>query len=137
VNLDKFLIAVGLAFSFSGVMAQNYPARPIRMIAPLPAASGADIIARMLGEKMTDILGKPVIADKRSGASGIIGAELAAKSVPDGYTLILCNVATHAINVNVVRNLSYHPGGQEIQTTFFTIRNYVAGQASGQSRGVR
>lgn len=90
-------------------IAQDYPNRPIRFISPFPAGSGVDIAARIIGQEMTERWGKPVVVDNRSGASGIIGAEIAARSTPDGYTLIMGNVSTHAININVMKKLPYHP----------------------------
>ena len=79
-------------------LAQPYPARPIRLIIPLPPGGGADFIGRVIGLKLSDQLGHSVIADNRGGASGAIAGEIAARAPPDGYTLFLAYAASHGIN---------------------------------------
>ena len=81
----------------SGVAAQQYPARPLRIIVPFAAAGGSDVIARLVGQKLADSLGQPVIVDNRPGAGANIGIGIAAKSLADGYTLL---VASSAFTVN-------------------------------------
>jgi len=70
-------------------MAQPYPAKPVRFIVPFAPSGGTDLLARAIGVRLTDVLGQPVVVDNRGGAGGAIGADLAAKAVPDGYTLVL------------------------------------------------
>src|SRR5258708_9715796 len=106
--LHMFLFAA-VALLCVDAAANDYPNRPIRFIAPFPAGSGVDIAARMIGQELTERWHKSVVVDNRAGASGIIGAEIAAESPPDGYTLIMGNVSTHAININVMKKLPYHP----------------------------
>src|SRR5262245_16197303 len=91
------------------VRGQQYPAKVIRIIVPLAPGGGNDTIARMIGQKIQGPLGQTVVIDNRTGAGGQIGAELAAKSPPDGYTLLLGNVATQAIIPNVQPNVAYSP----------------------------
>ena len=86
--------------------AQNYPGRPIRFIVPFAPGGTNDIVARMVGVKLAEAWGQPVVIDNRGGAGGVIGADLAAKSVPDGYTLLMANV-NFATNPGLVRNLPY------------------------------
>jgi tripartite-type tricarboxylate transporter receptor subunit TctC len=100
------LLFVGAASSAPG---QDYPSRPVRLIAPFPAGGGVDIVARQLAQKLSEKWGQQVVVDNRSGATGIIGTELAARSNPDGYTVIMGNVATHAVNVSLYKKLPYHP----------------------------
>src|SRR5262249_8730076 len=88
----------GAALAQSRADAQSYPARPIRIIVPTTAGSGMDTVARMIGQRFTEAWGQQVIVDDRPGASGIIGHEIAAKAVPDGYTLILATAAGVVIN---------------------------------------
>lgn len=88
------------------VWAQAYPAKVVRMIVPYSAGSGADTIGRIIAGGLGEAWGHQVIVDNRAGASGNIGAELAARAPADGYTLLLVNVA-HAANVSMYRNLSY------------------------------
>lgn len=89
--------------------AQDYPAKPIRLIVPFPPGGGNDTIARLMGQKLAPVLGQQVLVDNRPGAGGTIGAELAARSPPDGYTLFLAGVASHAINPNLRKQLPYDP----------------------------
>lgn len=85
-----------------------YPARPIRLLIPLPPGGGADFIGRVVGQQLSDQLGRAVIADNRGGASGAIAGELAARAAPDGYTLFLAYAASHGINP-AMGKLPYDP----------------------------
>ena len=87
-------------------VAQTYPSKVIRLVLPFSAGSGSDTIGRILGSAMSEGLGQQVIADNRAGAAGNIGAEIAARAAPDGYTLMLANIG-HAANVTLYRNLGY------------------------------
>jgi len=91
------------------VFAQSYPVKPIRFIVPFPPGGGNDTLARLIGQKLTAATGQQVIIDNRPGAGGAIGAEVAAKSAPDGYTIFLAGVATHGINPNLRKKLPYDP----------------------------
>jgi tripartite-type tricarboxylate transporter receptor subunit TctC len=103
--MPRIAIVVLLALSFSAE-AQTYPAKPIRIVVPFAPGGGADIIARILGQKMTESWGQQVVVDNRAGASGNIGAELVAKSAPDGYTLLMASSAL-AINPSVYKSVPY------------------------------
>ena len=87
----------------------DYPVRPVRMIAPFPPAGPTDVLARAISVKLTEYWGQQVVVDNRPGAGGNIGTELAARSAPDGYTLVMGTIATHAINESVYPNLPYSP----------------------------
>lgn len=87
---------------------ENYPTKSVRMIAPFSAGGGADALARILAKKLSEIFGHQVPVDNRGGASGIIGTEILAKSVPDGYTVGFV-MAAHAINPSIRKKLPYHP----------------------------
>jgi tripartite-type tricarboxylate transporter receptor subunit TctC len=97
-------IAISTAFGFlmvaQNAVAQNYPARPIRIIALSSPGSGPDIVGRLIGQKLTEAWGQQVIVDTRPGASGIIGAEIASKAAPDGHTLVI--VTSQAVIVSVM-----------------------------------
>lgn len=99
----------GWAQSASTSSGQAYPAKPIRLIVPLAAGGGNDTIARMIGQKISGPLGQQVVIDNRPGAGGLIGADIAAKSPPDGYTLLLGGVAVMAIIPNVQKKVPYDP----------------------------
>lgn len=98
--------AVLAAGVMGGAQAQTYPTKPIRMIVTFPAGSGADIVARAVGQKMSESLGQQVVIDNRAGAGGIIGSDTAAKASPDGYTIVMVSAA-HTINASMYRKLPY------------------------------
>ena len=87
--------------------AQAYPGKPIRVIVPFPAGGGTDYVARAVGRQLGAALGQPVVVDNRAGASGIIGAEAAARSAPDGYTALVADAGTLAINPGLYRKLPF------------------------------
>jgi tripartite-type tricarboxylate transporter receptor subunit TctC len=89
--------------------AQDYPARTIRIVIPFPPGGTSDILARTLGQKLTEEWGQQVIAENRPGAAGNIASEYVAKSKPDGYTLYINTVGTHAINPAIYPNLPFDP----------------------------
>ena len=91
------VFAIALLSAATSLFAQNYPARPIRLVVPFPPGGGADNVARPVAQKLSDALGQQVVVDNRGGASAIIGAAIVANSKPDGYTLLL-NALTHAVN---------------------------------------
>jgi len=102
--------ALALAAVAPGLtQAADYPSKPLRFIVPYPPGGPLDTMARLLAEKVRDSLGQPVIVENRAGAGGNIGADLAAKANPDGYTLVMGAVATHAINPFLFANLPYDP----------------------------
>ena len=92
----------------SPAQAQNYPSKPIRIIVAYTPAGTTDILARAIGQKMSESWGQPVIVENRPGAAGNIGTELAAKATPDGHTLIMGTAGTHGINVSLYRKLNWH-----------------------------
>jgi tripartite-type tricarboxylate transporter receptor subunit TctC len=98
----------GLIVAAGAVCAQEYPVKSIRMIVPFPAGGGSDTIARVLAQRLSGALGQSVVTDNRAGASGNIAAELAAKSVADGYTLLFGN-SSLSISPAVFRKLAYDP----------------------------
>ena len=95
--------------SFAQNAAHAYPDRPIRIIVTFPPGGPTDIIARAVGQKLSEAWGQPVVVDNRAGAGGNIGTELAAKSAPDGYTLLLSNFGPLAISPFVYSKLPYDP----------------------------
>jgi tripartite-type tricarboxylate transporter receptor subunit TctC len=91
----------------AAAFAQAYPTKPVRIVVPFPPAGAADLLTRALGKKLTETWGQPVIADNRPGAGGNIGAEATAKSAPDGYTLLMGAVTTHAVSMSLYTKLGY------------------------------
>jgi len=102
-RLTALLLALGIA---AGAAAQDYPGKPIRMIVPYPPAGGTDIVARIVNEPLGTLLGQPIIVDNKGGAAGNLGTELAAKSPPDGYT-VLFTLSSHTINPKLYGKLPF------------------------------
>lgn len=98
--------ALAMAFLAVSTFAQNYPTRPVRMIVPFAPGGGTDISARVLAQGLTQVLGQTVVVDNRPGAGSTLGTDLAAKSIPDGYTLLLGNISL-AFNAALYRKLPY------------------------------
>jgi len=88
-------------------VAQTYPSKPIRFVAPFPPGGPADILSRIIGQHIAESWGQQVVIDNRAGAGGNIGSEIVAKAPPDGYTLLLGFVGTHAINASLYRTMPY------------------------------
>lgn len=103
------LFLIGLAASASCAIAQSFPDKPIRLIVPFPPGGPTDIVARPLAQLLGESLRQPVVVENRGGAGGSLGADLVAKAPPDGYTLILGTVGTHAINAALYRKLPHDP----------------------------
>jgi tripartite-type tricarboxylate transporter receptor subunit TctC len=102
-------LAATAAIMTSAQAQDAWPTKPIRLIAPFPPASTADVIGRVLGQKMQQRLGQPVVGDNRVGASGNIGADAIAKAAPDGYTIGIVTSSTHAVAVSLSSKLPYDP----------------------------
>jgi len=100
------LIAVAACLAVLPAVAQTYPSRTVRLIAPFAPGGATDVLARLVAQKLNDRWHQSVIVDNRPGAGGNIGAELAARAAPDGYTLVVAG-APHAINMTLYRKLTY------------------------------
>src|SRR5262245_41869716 len=106
------LVAAILAASAGATSAQeqtSYPSRPIHLIVPFPAGGPSDIVARLIGQKMTEDWGQPVVIENRPGANTLIGAQAAAKAAPDGYTLFMAIDSTLVMNQYLYKSLPYDP----------------------------
>ena len=101
-----FLFCAGCLMISIGASAAEFPQRPVRIVVPIGPGSSMDIIARVLGQKLNEVWGQPVIVDNRAGAGGNIGAETVAKAAPDGYTLLFAS-SSFAISPSVYRKMPY------------------------------
>lgn len=109
-SLLRFAILVFVGMTFCGpAAAQQYPARPIRMIIGFPPGGGTDIIGRIVGQRLSEVLGQQILPDNRGGASGQIAAELTAKAPPDGYTVMMAHIAAISILPTLISKLPYDP----------------------------
>ncbi len=103
------LAALAAALIAPGAQAQPYPNKPIRMIVGFPPGGGTDVVARVIGQKLSEWYGQTVVVENRAGATGTIGADVLAKSPPDGYTLMMGHANSHAIAPNLMSKLPYDP----------------------------
>jgi tripartite-type tricarboxylate transporter receptor subunit TctC len=111
-------------FEAGGALAQAYPSKPIRLIAPSSPGSGVDFVSRIVAQPLSDELGQQVVVDNRAGAGGNIGAETAAKAVPNGYTLIMAT-PSQLINAILYKNLSRDLLGEFAPVTLATSGQFV------------
>ena len=102
----RMLLLAGVC---AGALAQEWPSKPIRFIAPNLPGGPTDILARLIGQRLAESLGQPVVIENRAGAAGNIGTEAAAKAPPDGYTLVTGNNATFGANVSLYKRLGFDP----------------------------
>jgi tripartite-type tricarboxylate transporter receptor subunit TctC len=113
--LSGRLISVGsavavLALACGGANAQDrYPSKPVRMVVSFSAGGPTDTVARVMSARMAELLGQQFVVENRVGAGGNIGADMVAKSPPDGYTLLMATVSTHAINPGLYKKMPYDP----------------------------
>ncbi|MBY0268951.1 MAG: tripartite tricarboxylate transporter substrate binding protein [Burkholderiales bacterium] len=118
--------------------ADVYPVRPIRMIVAYPPGGGTDQVGRVMADQLTQQLGQNVVVDNRGGATGNIGTELAARAVPDGYTLLMGNVAPNAVNVSLFKKLGFDPVGDFSPVSLVAITpNILVAHPSLQVKTVR
>jgi len=104
-RISAAFVAIAIA---APALAQSYPAKPLRMIAPFTAGGPTDILARIVGQKLTESWGQQVVIENRTGASGTIGSEVVAKSPPDGYT-VLMSASVHVIAPSLLSKVPYDP----------------------------
>lgn len=104
----KTVVALVLWVSLSA-FAQPFPSKPVRLIVPFPPGGAVDYYARALQNRLQETLGQPILIENRSGAGGMVGADLVVKAAPDGYTLLVGNIASLAMNVGLYSKMTYDP----------------------------
>ena len=106
-------VVVSVAFGMNLVtlpaLSQTYPGKPVRVVVGFAAGGNVDIPARIVSAKLSEMWATPVVVDNRPGAGGNIAAEFVAKAAPDGYTLLMCNAASHGINPSIYGKIPFDP----------------------------
>jgi len=102
-------LTLGASLAAPAAVAQPYPTKPVRLIVPFPPGGGNDILARAVGQRLSERLGQQVVVDNRGGAGGLVGATLAATALPDGYTLFLASLGNLAVNPALHEKPPYDP----------------------------
>ncbi|MET0669662.1 MAG: tripartite tricarboxylate transporter substrate-binding protein, partial [Xanthobacteraceae bacterium] len=107
--MRRFGFALALVLiTATSALAQSYPNRPVRLVVPFPAGGGVDTMARIVGTKLSERIGQPVLVEHRPGAGGTLGADAVAKAAPDGYTVLL-TVNALAISASLYKTLPFDP----------------------------
>src|SRR4051794_18099342 len=106
-NIALAFACAAPVFALAQTDAGRYPSRAIRVVVPLAPGGPADLVARTVGQKLTESWGQQVVIDNRGGANGVVGCEIVAKSAPDGYTLVMGTTGTHGINASLYPKLPY------------------------------
>ncbi|HEY9447284.1 MAG TPA: tripartite tricarboxylate transporter substrate binding protein [Burkholderiales bacterium] len=112
MQIVKLLLGVAatlVAGVAPGLAAEGYPNRPVRIVVPFAAGGATDIVTRLVGQKLYDIWGQSVVVDNRAGAGGNIGADMVAKAVPDGYTILMTSGSIVTANPHIYRKMSFDP----------------------------
>ncbi len=105
----RWWAAVFVCCAALSAQAQGYPAKPVRLIVPFPPGGAVDYYTRAVQSRLAENLGQPILIENRAGASGMVGADLVAKAPADGYTILVGNIATLAMNVGIYAKMPYHP----------------------------
>jgi len=105
--MKTFVACILLALGLAPALAQNYPTKPIRVVIAQAPGSATDVISRVVGNRLSEALGQPIVVEARPGAGGAVGTEAAARSGPDGYTLFMANNSTHGSNPALYPKLPY------------------------------
>jgi tripartite-type tricarboxylate transporter receptor subunit TctC len=107
--MKALLAALLLALAPAFAQAQAFPTKPVKIVVPFPPGGATDITGRLVGQKLQEKWGQPVVIENRPGAGGNIGAHYVAQSAPDGYTIILGVTGSHGINISLHKKMPYHP----------------------------
>ncbi|MGZ9014469.1 MAG: Bug family tripartite tricarboxylate transporter substrate binding protein [Burkholderiales bacterium] len=125
IRAFHILIVAAASLAAANAAAQTYPTKPIRFIVPFAPGGGTDITGRAIAQNLSETFGKPVVVDNRGGAGGVIGADIVAKAVPDGYTLLLGSPGPLTINPNLQSKLPYETLKDFAPVSLATISPFV------------
>src|SRR5438046_8917212 len=103
------IAAISAVIAVQSASAQNYPTKPIHLIVPYPAGGGTDFFARLVGQKMSEFIGQPLVVENKPGAATNLAPDFVAKAPPDGYPMLLGDVATYAPNPSLSQKLPSDP----------------------------
>ncbi|MCQ4158572.1 tripartite tricarboxylate transporter substrate binding protein [Roseomonas sp. GC11] len=132
------LAGAGLLATPSLLRAQPaYPSRPIRLVVPFPGGGATDVTARVIGERLSPLLGQPVVVDNRPGAGGLLGCDMVAKAEPDGHTLLMCTIGTASINQYLYSKMPYDPRDLAPVALVNSLANVVVVPANSRIRDIR
>ena len=122
MRIASTIVLAALAFSAPAASAQNYPARPVRVVVPFSPGGATDIVTRIVAQRLTEVWGQTVVVDNRAGAAGNIGGDIVAKAVPDGYTLLMTSGSIVTANRHMYRKMPFNP-----DTDLVAITNVASG----------
>lgn len=138
MRLPASALAILLVANAGDVFCQSFPAKAVHCIVAFPAGGGVDILARTLGQKLTEVWSVPVVVENRAGAGGNIGTQIAAQAAPDGYTITLGSMGTHAVNMLLYKDLPYDPVRGFAPVSLVAVQpNLLAVHPSVPARSVR
>jgi tripartite-type tricarboxylate transporter receptor subunit TctC len=103
------IVGMSVLTPVQSASAQTYPTKPIHLIVPYPAGGGTDFFARLVGQKMSELIGQPIVVENKPGAATNLGADFVAKAPSDGHTVLLGDVATYAANPSLYKKLPFNP----------------------------
>jgi tripartite-type tricarboxylate transporter receptor subunit TctC len=109
ISFVRAALSAALLLFAAPAFAQSYPSKPIHLIVPYPAGGGTDFFARLVGQKMSELIGQPIVVENKPGAATNLGADFVAKAAPDGYTILLGDVATFAANQSLYKKIPFDP----------------------------
>jgi len=109
ISFIRAALSAALLLFATPAFAQSYPSKPIHLIVPYPAGGGTDFFARLVGQKMSELIGQPIVVENKPGAATNLGADFVAKAAPDGYTILLGDVATFAANQSLYKKIPFDP----------------------------
>ena len=109
LSFMRAALSAALFLFAAPAFAQSYPSKPIHLIVPYPAGGGTDFFARLVGQKMSELIGQPIVVENKPGVATNLGADFVAKAAPDGYTILLGDVATFAANQSLYKKIPFDP----------------------------
>ena len=135
--MKRFLLALLLAATSFGALAQTYPTKPLRQVVPFPPGGPTDVLDRVLAQGLSEALGQPVVVDNKAGAAGNIGIEQTAKAPPDGYTMAIVPAGNIVVNPTLFQNLPYKASDLAPVSMLATVENVLVVNAAVPARSVK